>query len=372
MRILFTTVGLSGHFFPLVPLAWACRCLGHEVLVATTENAVPDVLRTGLPACSFGPPGGLADLAAADGGARRSPESQKVLHGRAFARISRRNIAGMRTLTEDWRPDLVVSERAELAGPMVARAEGILRAELHWGVAPFTEYHDAALAELGDHPLWTGLGVPDLSLSPWPASLRLNGSVSQQSIRHISYNGDAHLPDWLIAAPRRPRVCVTFGTVLPQLGSRDVSQFLARLLDNLAKSDLEIVVAVDDRIAARLPALPPAVRYAGRLPLAQTLATCVATINHGGQGTTLTALAAACPQVALPELDDQFDNADAVVKAGAGIRLLPEEATPAAAVRACREVLDDPAYRTAAAAIAQEIATQPLPTEIVGLLDALS
>jgi UDP:flavonoid glycosyltransferase YjiC (YdhE family) len=371
MRILFTTVGLSGHFFPLVPLAWACRCLGHEVMVATTENAVPEVLRTGLPAYSFGPPGGLADLAASDEGAGPSPAAQRASHGKAFARIAHRNLPGMRKLAQDWRPDLVVSERAELAGPMVALIEDIPRVELHWGVATLCEYHDAARVELSDHPLWTGLGPADLSLSPWPPSLRPAGAIIHQSVRHVSYNGDARLPGWLLTEPERPRICVTLGTVLPHLGSRDVTGFVLPLLERLTVLDAEIVVAVDDRIAAGWPALPPAVAYAGRLPLAQTLATCAATINHGGQGTTLTALAAACPQVVLPQLDDQFDNADAVMKAGAGIRLLPEETNPAAVVRACWEVLGERSYTAAATVTADEIAAQPGPTEIATLLGCL-
>ena len=32
MRVLFTSVALCGHFYPLVPLAWTFRALGHDVL----------------------------------------------------------------------------------------------------------------------------------------------------------------------------------------------------------------------------------------------------------------------------------------------------------------------------------------------------
>lgn len=34
MRALFTTTPGLGHLFPMVPLAWAFRCAGHQVLVA--------------------------------------------------------------------------------------------------------------------------------------------------------------------------------------------------------------------------------------------------------------------------------------------------------------------------------------------------
>lgn len=47
MRLLFTTAPLRGHLFPLVPLAWAARAAGHEVLVATTEAFAPVVLGAG-------------------------------------------------------------------------------------------------------------------------------------------------------------------------------------------------------------------------------------------------------------------------------------------------------------------------------------
>ncbi|MEC3975180.1 nucleotide disphospho-sugar-binding domain-containing protein [Amycolatopsis sp. H20-H5] len=374
MRILFTSVALPGHLFPLVPLAWACRGLGHEVLVATTENFVPTVLRTGLPACSFGPAGGIRDLLAAESpGTAGHSAGRRSAHGRAFAGITRRNLPGMRRLADAWRPDVVVSERAEFTGPVVAAADGVARVELHWGVAPLVEYQDALPDVLRGHPLWTALGeeLPpaDLMVNPWPPSLRPAYSAGHQSVRHVPYNGDAHLPDWMLGGPRRPRICLTLGTVVPHLGTG--GGFMLTLLRRLAGLGAEVVVAVDDEIAAGWPDLPAAVVHAGRLPMAQTLGACGVVINHGGQGTTLTALASGCPQVVLPQFDDQFDNADAVVKAGAGVRLLPEEVTPDSVARACAAVLGDATFRAGATAATEEIAAQPSPAEIATLVSTL-
>ncbi|MEU3908904.1 hypothetical protein AB0F20_34740, partial [Streptomyces goshikiensis] len=39
MRILFTTWAAPSHLFPLVPLAWAARVAGHEVLLAVADAA---------------------------------------------------------------------------------------------------------------------------------------------------------------------------------------------------------------------------------------------------------------------------------------------------------------------------------------------
>ncbi len=380
MRILFTHVALSGHLFPLVPLAWACRALGHDVLVTTTENFVPTVLRAGLPAASCGPAAGLADLAAA--GVVRpgtevavSQEEQRYAHGRAFARIGARSLAGTLSVVESWRPDLVVSERAELAGPIAAAVHGVPRVEHHWGIAPLSEYRPAALAELGTelaaHGL-TDLGEPAAVLNPWPPSVRLAHTADHRNMRYVPYNGDARVPGWLLAPRRRPRVCLTLGTVLPRLGERGVTDFVLPVLESLAGLGVELVVAVDDEIAATWPPLPAAVRHAGRVPMSHVLRACDVSINHGGQGTALTALEAGCPQVVLPQFDDQFDNADAIVKAGAGLRLLPEEISPHAIVRCCRELLDEPEYGRTAAGLAAEIAAQPSTSEIVGLLTELA
>ncbi|MEU0485051.1 glycosyl transferase, partial [Streptosporangium sp. NPDC006013] len=62
MRLLFTTAPLRGHFFPLVPLAWAARAVGHDVLVATTDGFAAVVARSGLPAASFGPATDFVEL----------------------------------------------------------------------------------------------------------------------------------------------------------------------------------------------------------------------------------------------------------------------------------------------------------------------
>ena len=39
MRVLITSAPMHGHLFPLVPLAWALRAAGHEVLVASPRTS---------------------------------------------------------------------------------------------------------------------------------------------------------------------------------------------------------------------------------------------------------------------------------------------------------------------------------------------
>lgn len=364
MRVLFTTNPLSGHFFPLVPLAWACRLAGHEVLVATAENFVSTAARSGLPvvACGAVADGLDAAFALAKG---HEPAQRRYAHGQGFARVASRARPGMAAVVDSWRPDVVVSERAEYTGPLTAAERGIPFVELHWAVAELAEYRAAAVDELGELP------VPSGVLNPWPPSLRTPYSAGHWSMRNVDYNGDARVPVWALRGAGRPRVCVTFGTVLPQLYVDDAFDLVGPVLESLARLDVEIVVAVDEKVAAGWPRLPGAVRHVGRLPLSEVLRACDVAVHHGGQGTTLAALGAGMPQLVLPAFDDQFDNGAAVVRAGAGICLPLKELTPTAVGGYCGNLLAAPRYAEAAARVAGEILAQRRPSDVVTALTRL-
>jgi UDP:flavonoid glycosyltransferase YjiC (YdhE family) len=82
-------------------------------------------------------------------------------------------------------------------------------------------------------------------------------------------------------------------------------------------------------------------------------------VTHAGLGTVLASLAHGVPLVCIPLGREQPDNAAAVMRLGAG-RVVPPAAGEEAVRDAVREVLADPAYRSAAAAVA---ATIPAPGE---------
>jgi UDP:flavonoid glycosyltransferase YjiC (YdhE family) len=369
MRILFATMPLSGHFFPLVPLAWAYRAAGAEVMVTTSEDYLSSVLRAGLPAMPAGP---AADFTGLAGDGYHDASEHLLAHGRVFARIAAHNLVGTLRLARSWQPDLVVLERAASAGVIAAAVHGIPSVELQWGVPALREYPAAANDVLAKELAALGLAAlprADHVVSTWPPSLRHLHAAEHLSMRHVPYNGDARLPDWLSVPPRRPRVCLTLGTVLPRLGAAGL--FLP-LLEELSALDVELVVAVADETAAGWGALPPSVVHAGQIPLAQALRTCDAVIHHGGNGTSLTALEAGVPQLVLPRFDDQIGNAEAIVKSGAGLRLSPGEITPEAVAACCRELLGNPRFATAAADVAAENAAQPSPADVVRSLAALA
>lgn len=373
MRILFTTVPLQGHFFPLVPLAWACRAMGHDVLVATSEDFVPEVLRSGLAATAIGPVASFAGLTAH--GDQDGLAGRRRVNGRVFARIGADNLPGELSLVDNWRPDVVVSERAEVAGPIAAATFSLPAAELHWGVAPLVEYREAAAELLAPDLSALGLSAlpaPALALNPWPSSVRPPYAAGHLSMRNVPYDGDSRVPGWALRTREVKRVCLTLGTVLPRLGEDGAYETVIPVVERLAALDVEVVIAVDEKIAVKWPALPAAVRHAGRLPLSHVLPACDVAIHHGGQGTALTAIGAGKPQLVLPMLDDQFDNADAVVSAGAGLCLRPEEMTPHGVAEHCLELLHRPRFALAATDLAVEMAAQPSLVDLVGELTAVA
>jgi len=94
-----------------------------------------------------------------------------------------------------------------------------------------------------------------------------------------------------------------------------------------------------------------------------------AMVSHGGSGSTLMALAAGVPQAFVPLFVDGPANARRVAELGAGIALDPGSDELAAAVG---ELLTDPGYRAAAAAVAAEIRALPTVGDAVAVLESLT
>jgi UDP:flavonoid glycosyltransferase YjiC (YdhE family) len=82
----------------------------------------------------------------------------------------------------------------------------------------------------------------------------------------------------------------------------------------------------------------------------------------------LGAFAAGVPQLCLPQVGDHFPNADAVVAAGAGATLLPDDVSREAVAEQVKAVLSDDDARVAGRRLADEIAAMPSPQDLVSRL----
>jgi UDP:flavonoid glycosyltransferase YjiC (YdhE family) len=377
--MLFTASPLVGHVFPMLPLMYAARDAGHEVVMATGADMVPDLQRRGFPTWTVGPGLGeaVAELTSASAVPAASHEEQlgrDAVH--LFARPSVRRAQHLLSRAAAWGPDIVVSEITELAGREVACATGALYATHGFGThVPGTSalaavMFDHVSAELGTpnrrHAFETGLYI-----DPCPPGLQ-SPELGEMEVRSIRPDPGGiapgeRLPPQFLELPERPLVYVTLGTVF---NDPDLAR---SVLD--AIQDLPISIAVttgpgiDPALLGRRPAnvaAAPFVPQALLLPLAS------AVVSHTGSGTMLGALAAGLPQVCLPRGADQFANAERLHATGAGIRLLPDDVTPDRLRAAVSSVLDDPTYADAASAMKSEIAAMPSAADVLDDLVGLA
>ncbi|HEY1619121.1 MAG TPA: nucleotide disphospho-sugar-binding domain-containing protein [Streptosporangiaceae bacterium] len=387
MRALFVTWAVASHFHPMVPLGWALRAAGHDVLVASHPAFAPAITRTGLPALPTGP-----DIDV-DAAIRAEHEIGRWWERRTPAEISRadRGLVGLQAprrsaevmagdlagFARSWRPDLVIFEPTAFAGPLVARVLGVPAVRHLWNTdftAGLSFLEDRLLGELAGRFGLPGIGIlGDLTLDPCPPGMPNTGEMPRQPIRYVPYNGTAVLPGWLRAPPARRRVCVTWGTSLSSYGGPGRIAHVPRVVRGLAGTDTDIVVAVLESHRAMFDRMPANVISIGPVPLHLLLPSCDAVIHQGGAGALMTALACGVPQLIVPTMPDQIFDAEQVQAAGAGRYLAGGEAvTQDEVAREMRLLLGDPGYRDAARRLQAEALAMPSPADVVAVLERLA
>ena len=365
MRVLFTTRGSAGHLGPLVPYATACRQAGHDVLVAAQDRFEANVARTGLPFAPLGAPRDeewmpllpeFARMRLAEGHERMVADFFGALDVRAM-------LPGLRALAREWRPDLIVRDSWEYASPRVAEEHGIPIARVALGVAAMQD--ESAEPYLTSIPLT----LEDRAVTLPPQTLRFRG---------------AEVPP---SAPGggEPLVYVSFGSVTAG-GHLPFYPVLYRtVIEALAPIPARFLLTVgEERDHAELGTLPDNVTVERWVPQDEVLQRAAAVVTHGGLGSTLGALAHGVPLVVLPLFSlEQWFNAEAVARAGAGVALagerdtrrsvdLPAPETLAGLRPAVERVLSDPSPRRAAQAIADEIRALPPVEEAVPALERIA
>jgi MGT family glycosyltransferase len=148
---------------------------------------------------------------------------------------------------------------------------------------------------------------------------------------------------------------------------------LEAVLAGLAELDVRVLVTVGPRAdPAVLGTQPAHVRVERYVPQSLVLPHCGAVVSHAGSGTVLATLTLGLPQLCLPQGADQFLNAAAVASAGAGISLMPGEATPDAIRNAVTNLVGDASFRAAAGRVSASIASMPSPDDVAAVLETLT
>lgn len=384
MRVLFTTRPARGHFHPLVPLARAVAGTGHEVAFATGDGFCDTVRAAGFECFRAGIPGDRywREFTMRFGELDRIPRSEfrSLFFGQVFTDFEvPARAADLQAVMERWQPDLLVHGLAEFAGPLVAARAGIPHATCGFGPLPGPEVADVAGAAMAPH--WQAAGLDprggalyrSLYLDPCPPSLQvpeITHVAHAVQIRPEPADGAAGgSPPRRVTRPLGPRtVYLTFGTIF----NRDLD-VLGTVLRGLATGPVNVIVTLGDEVdPAVLGRQPDNVRVLGYLPQAELFGVCDVVVCHAGASTVFGALAFGLPLLLLPRGADNFYNADRVLAAGAGRRLLDSEITAEAVAGELAFLLEDVRCRAAAALIAGEIAAMPAPATAVGVLEELA
>jgi UDP:flavonoid glycosyltransferase YjiC (YdhE family) len=360
MRILFTACPMYGHVNTVLPLALAARRAGYDVAFATGPDLTGYVGDHGLVAWPVGP-----THAQAGGG----PDADWMEY---FATSADKRAADLLPRALGWRPDLVVTDETELAGPAAAAATGARHVVHGLGLMPPLRIWDAFAAMLKHlYARWNITaeveavrGLPYLEICPpalrppgeriWPDAIPLRPTAGEPL-------PGQQLPGALVALPYADTVHLTLGTVFH--GNRHVLQTALGALRDLPAN--LVVSTGPDTAPAALGPQPRHVVIVPYVPHTLLLPRCRLVVSQGGAGIMFGALAHGLPQLIIPQGAEQFLNAEACQNAGAALTLQPQEVTADAIAAAAGRLLADPRFTTAAAAVRAEIEQMPTAAAVI-------
>ncbi len=386
MRVLFTTRGSSGHLGPMVPFAHALLGAGHEVAVAAQRQMEANVKRAGLAFVPFDDPPreewmplleqfGALDVESAD----------EQMIGRFFAGIDvRAGLPGLRAAVESLRPQIIVRESWEFGSTLVAELHGIPIVRIGLGLATVEQRSielaapelEAPRAALGLDPDPAGerlRAAPYLTMMP--KALEDPAATVPRRTHRFRFGApvpSSSLPDWW-PGNDDPLVYVTFGSVTAGSHLPYYPELYRAAIEAIAPLAVRVLVTTGEftRDLAELGPVPDNVHVETWVPHDDVAPAAAAIVCHGGYGSTLGALAHSTPLVVVPLFSaDQWDNGDAVARAGAGLSLARERGTrrvlalPSAETLgelpgAVRQVIDDPGFARGARRIAGAIEALP-------------
>jgi MGT family glycosyltransferase len=233
--------------------------------------------------------------------------------------------------------------------------------------APTRRWHSSGSRKDWNRDRTEGL-YDHLYLDIYPPSLQRPGGEhlpALQLLRPAAFAGatDEGVRTDITDRTGRPLVYLTFGTVFND------NEAFRTTVAAIRDVGVGLVVTVgpdgDPAVFGPQPARVVVERF---IPQTRLLPVCDVVASHAGSGTVLGALALGIPQLCQTQAADQFLNAAAVARAGAGLAIAPQHVNAASIRDAVRRLLDDAMFRTRARRVAEEIASMPSPEAVASRL----
>ncbi len=389
MRVLLTTQPGYGHFRPLLPLARALVAEGHEVRVGTSASFASVVEREGLAAEAVGLNWLHGVESTIPPELRPPPEANTIAtyFAHKFVRMTAERLAAdVVTLSDRWRPDVIVRETTEYGGSLAAQILGLPSAGLQ--VASPTLMSDDVLAEvaialdeirprlgLASDPELNARG-DELVICFAPPALHDPAARLPAGLRsfHPGSPRESDVLDDDVArlGVERPLVYATLGTVFNDPEYQ--SEFFPAIQAGLFDARVDLLMAVGPYVdPTSLGNQRPGVEVLPYVPQRAVLDRSAVVICHGGYGTVLDAIDTSVPLVVVPFGADQYVNAASVQRLGIGI-VVEEEPPSSQTIRDAVDALlhADSPHRQRLQMLREEWCALPGPDKAVHALMALA
>jgi len=362
----FLNIGMHGYINPTLPIVAELVRRGHTVTYHTFPAFAPQIEAAGAKVLLY--PGG--DMPVPD-----PPIPLALLE--ELARTTLGLLPDVLSDLRGIRPDLIVHGAACPWGAVAARTLGVPAAAtfttfaFNKQVPSPTGFSRALVAAAMKYPRigwgftrarWAlrraygrgGLPLIDLMNAPEPLNLVFTSDAFQpgadafdRSYRFVGASVGSRLTDPAFDAVQLqdPVLYASLGTVF------DAGPALLRTFATaLAPLGGTVVVSTGQEDPADLGPLPANVLARRSVPQLQVLERAALLVTHGGMNSVNEAMRAGVPALVVPQGADQPMVARRVVELGAGLSLRTEDATEETVHALARRLLEDPRFRTAAAA----------------------
>lgn len=371
MRVLFSSMRLTGHIRPLLPYAQALTAQGHDVRFSTPDSAAKIVTEAGLTHVSADFPD-MADLEDIFAALKTMSEEErhKTVSEDLFAgRYARTALPSLRKTIADFKPDLIVRESMEFGSVIAAAEADIPVVRVATTSADFEDFilqstieqMDRFREDVGLAPDQGQAMINAPTFTAFPPSFETNTPASdlpspfRVGARRLTSPEGRARPDWA-KKDERPLVFVTLGTLAVHFDKAPV--ILHEILKAVSALPIRVLLSrgsslTDDMIGPT----PSNVSVVDWVPEEDIFPIADAMICHGGAGTLIAGMTNAVPMVVIPIGNDQPSNAKHIEALGCGMALLEPETE--SVLSALKQVLTDADIRKTAMQIADEIAGLP-------------